>query len=283
MIPRRKQLQKYFDDNKLAIQYIYQKNIVPFITSCPEDGYSMHQITDFRFKCRKKNHRKIYTALSNSVLKHVKLEICDFLNLIYLWICEVPIKSILLMTGHSSETVGRIFKMLRHYINLDIELNDTKIGGQGIIVQLDECKFGKRKYHRGHRVDGVWVFGGIEVTEERKMFAVVVERRDGITLNQLILKYVLPGSIVITDGWKGYNEFKNNPNFQHKWVNHSITFKNDKGYHTNNIEGTWNGMKIKIKPQSRVKRRMQGYLFEFMWRRKNKKNLWSGLLYALRY
>lgn len=37
-----------------------------------------------------------------------------------------------------------------------------QIGGPGIIVQIDESKIGKRKYHKGHRVEGQWVFGGIE-------------------------------------------------------------------------------------------------------------------------
>ena len=29
-------------------------------------------------------------------------------------------------------------------------------------MEIDESKFGKRKYHRGRSVDGHWVFGGIE-------------------------------------------------------------------------------------------------------------------------
>ena len=35
------------------------------------------------------------------------------------------------------------------------------IGEDGIIVEIDESKFGKRKYNRGHRVDGCWVLGGV--------------------------------------------------------------------------------------------------------------------------
>ena len=34
------------------------------------------------------------------------------------------------------------------------------IGGNGVEVEIDESKFGKRKYHRSHRVEGQWVFGG---------------------------------------------------------------------------------------------------------------------------
>ena len=54
------------------------------------------------------------------------------------------------------------------------------------------------------------------------MFAVVVEKRNVNMLFELILKYVEQDSIVITDDWKGYNRFKNNPNYIHHWVNHSI-------------------------------------------------------------
>ena len=33
------------------------------------------------------------------------------------------------------------------------------IGGSGRIVEIDELKFGRRKYNRGRVVDGHWVFG----------------------------------------------------------------------------------------------------------------------------
>lgn len=28
-------------------------------------------------------------------------------------------------------------------------------------MEIDESKFGKSKYNRGHRIDGVWIFGMI--------------------------------------------------------------------------------------------------------------------------
>jgi hypothetical protein len=39
-----------------------------------------------------------------------------------------------------------------------------KIGGNGMIVEIDESKFGKRKYNRNHRVEGVWILEMIEKT-----------------------------------------------------------------------------------------------------------------------
>ena len=48
-------------------------------------------------------------------------------------------------------------------INCQIACLDSKpIGGPGHIIEIDESKFGKRKFHRGKRVDGVWVFGSID-------------------------------------------------------------------------------------------------------------------------
>jgi len=31
-------------------------------------------------------------------------------------------------------------------------------------VEINKSKFGKRKYHRGHRVEGLWEFGGEEIS-----------------------------------------------------------------------------------------------------------------------
>ncbi|KRH92904.1 hypothetical protein M153_2153000374 [Pseudoloma neurophilia] len=50
------------------------------------------------------------------------------------------------------------------------------IGGENIIVEIDESKFGKRKYNRIHRVEGQWVLGLIERTSKRKQFLYELKR-----------------------------------------------------------------------------------------------------------
>jgi hypothetical protein len=33
----------------------------------------------------------------------------------------------------------------------------NRLDGLNIVIEIDEFKFGKRKYHRGHKMDEVWV------------------------------------------------------------------------------------------------------------------------------
>ncbi|KCZ75300.1 hypothetical protein H311_03726 [Anncaliia algerae PRA109] len=73
---------------------------------------------------------------------------------------------------------------------------DRTIGGKDILFQLEESKFGMRKYHHGHHVEGVWLFGGVEVTSKRKFFCIKVEIRNAAVLTSIILKFVKPGLLL---------------------------------------------------------------------------------------
>ena len=103
--------------------------------------------------------------------------------------------------------------------------NFEKIGGPNIIVEIDESKLGKRKYNRGHRIEGIWVAGGVERSDERCMFAVTVENRKAETLKDIILRNVAPGSIIYTDCWRGYrDEDLSAIGMTYDTVNHSVHF-----------------------------------------------------------
>ena len=64
--------------------------------------------------------------------------------------------------------------------------NSEKIGGNGVEVEIDESKFGKRKDYRGHWVEGQWVFGGREKYNKRNVFMIPVENRKQETLIPII-------------------------------------------------------------------------------------------------
>jgi hypothetical protein len=94
-----------------------------------------------------------------------------------------------------------------------------------VIVEIDESKFGKRKYHRGHPVEGAWVIGGVERAAERRVFAEVVEKRDAVaTLIEVVGRRVAPGSVVHSDLWKAYKAIPSAAHLEHRTVNHSHHF-----------------------------------------------------------
>lgn len=70
----------------------------------------------------------------------------------------------------------------------DLMINMKPIGGPGQIVEIDESKFGKRKHHRGKRVEGQWIFGGFEWESRECSIMVPVGKRDIATLVPIIKK-----------------------------------------------------------------------------------------------
>ena len=87
-------------------------------------------------------------------------------------------------------------------------------------VKIDESKFGKCKYYRGHRVEGQWVFGGHEKYNKRKVFMNPVKDRKQNTLIPLIQKWIHPDNIIHSDCWKSYNKLAK-LGYTHVTVNHS--------------------------------------------------------------
>ena len=79
------------------------------------------------------------------------------------------------------------------------------LGGVGRTVEIYESKFGKRKYHRGQRVEGQWVFGGYE-RETGSCFLIPVEDRSSSTLLDIIKEWIKPGTTIISDCWKVTNK-----------------------------------------------------------------------------
>ena len=106
-------------------------------------------------------------------------------------------------------------------------------------MEIDESKFGKRKNHYGHRVEGVWVLSGVEKTNERKTFLAVVPCRNARTLTEIIHQFIRPSSLIYSDMWRAYNGLSDEEGMDwvHQVVNHSIEFITDDGVHTNTIEG----------------------------------------------
>ena len=166
-------------------------------------------------------------------------------------------------------TVRRFFNKIHEQIAEEISTS-TKIGGVGTVVEVDEAKFGKRKYGRGRLVEGTWILGGIQRGNNACFLAPCPgNKRDEPTLVALIQQFVLPGTTIITDGWKAYCNL-GNYGYVHTDVNHSENFVDPAtGAHTNLIEGTWTHAKYRAfrRGGRKTDESLRSDLSVFMWRR----------------
>ncbi|KAL5484014.1 hypothetical protein EMCRGX_G020440 [Ephydatia muelleri] len=132
------------------------------------------------------------------------------------------------------------------------------IGGPGKEVEIDESKFGRRKYNRGRVVDGHRVFGGME-RGSGDCFMVEVPRRDAAILLLITATNVRPGTIVYSDEWAAYNQLSATVVVVHWTVNHSLHFVDPvTGAHTQGVEGMWSSCKRMM----REEKTMNSQLFD---------------------
>ena len=197
---------------------------------------------------------------------HLSLE--KILEITYLWCEDLPQHTIMKWCQVAEHTIVDWCCFCREVCIVFEADHFEKIGGPGCIVEIDESKFGKRKYNRGRLRDGKWVLGGIERGSDN-IFVRVVHTRDAATLLPIIQKCVEPGTTIITDEWHAYGRLSAH-GFTHQSVNHTLHFVDPTtGAHTNNIEGTWSLAKMKLKRGSGTSsQHFPGYLVEYMWRRK---------------
>lgn len=218
----------------------------------------------FMFRCP--TCHKTKSVRTGSVLYNSKLSFSTFLELIYHMAgkhnTNVDISA---ATGISVRTIVDWRASLAGAVGTFILNNPEAIGGPGLTVELDEAMFGKRKYSRGSYREGIWVLGGV-CRESHQCFLIPCpgNRRSADVLLPLIQRYVLPGTTVITDGWRAYNGLTA-AGFAHSTVNHSLHFVDPtSGAHTNTQEGLW----AHAKRAAVNRHKIDDAFFDFMFRRR---------------
>ena len=121
------------------------------------------------------------------------------------------------------------------------------------------------KHHRGHYIEGQWIFGGI-CRETKACFLVPVECRDKDTLLPIIRAHILPGTPVMSDMWKAYDCLQDE-GYVPLTVNHSLNFVDpDTGAHTQGIKIRWWCVKRGLPSTGTSKELFESFLQEYMWR-----------------
>lgn len=282
-LPSFYELSTLFNSEQASFNFLISNGVVLSNIRCRCGQNVLLNTMRKSYRCSARGCRKELSVFKETFFYKCKLPINEILHLGYMWLCGMTSDCAIKYSGHSSTTITAYYDYFRKLVSDSLDEEDFQIGGPGIIVEIDESKFGKRKYHRGHFVEGAWIFGGVERTEDRKVFLVQVNDRSQETLLSKIYTYILPGSIIYSDLWRGYIGIEEILNMSHYTVNHSLGFvNNESGVHTNTIEGTWSGIKRKIAVRNRNRSCIDEHLLEFVWRRKCNNFLWESFLNALK-
>jgi len=184
------------------------------------------------FRCTNRSCRTNYVSIrQGSFFEHSHLSLQQLLLLVNLFCSKITSYDQIQLQGQlddktlSTETIADWLSYCREVCLETIARETPKlIGGTGLTVEIDESKFGKRKYNKGRLVEGQWVVGGI-CRETGDVFLAVCpnNKRDAETLLDIIERHVDKQSTVITDCWRAYNEL-DREGWQHLTVNHEYNF-----------------------------------------------------------
>ena len=190
------------------------------------------------YKC--KDCRKRFTVRQGTMFEGSNLPLKKWFYAIYLFLSHKRGISSCQLARDIDVTQKTAWFML-HRIRHNIKDNDANFDD---MTQVDETYVGgKTKRSKGGQgrstkqktpVMGLWSNG--------KVLARVIKNASAKVLLNVIDGLVKKGSIVITDGWKGYDNVKDN--YIHEVVQHSLyEYVNRRGFHTNSIEGFWSHLK----------------------------------------
>jgi len=276
------QLHKKLGTQEKAIAYLEKLrwDKKPKCVFCNSDNVKKRK-NSFRWHCNKCN--KDFSVLMGTIFEGTRLELPKFFEIMFLMInakMGISASEIARNVGIKYQTAW----FACHKIRCAMIDNELKLEG---MVEFDEAYIGgkKRKPNksefnkanlgagsvttkRGRGTHKTPIVGAVE--KKGRVYVKIIEKLTGRNLLAMLKSKVnTDESIVITDGFKGYNQFDNA--VEHITIKHSEGY--GKGIKTiNTIEGYWSLIKNGIKGSYRVisKKYLPFYLAEFSYKYNNR-------------
>lgn len=261
------------------IEFLMTRGVLKSVSIC-SCCFNQHQLKKYlrnsdgvAWRCMTRpciNYKKYVSIRNNSFFENYSSSLNHLFSIIWKWGLEISQSNIMKEIPVARRLIVEIFKKLRNCCGKFLVQNPLKLGGRGLICQIDESLFRyKPKYHRGRATEHeLWVFGIVDTTfRPSRGYMQVVEDRSSSTLIPIIQSVIREGSTVQSDEWRAYRNLSE-LGFDHNTVNHSVEFVNHMdGTHTQCIESYWSKQKLRIKAKKGVfGDALQSFLDEWMWR-----------------
>src|SRR6187402_1751375 len=187
-------------DVETTIGFLKQKGLLQSLVRCLGCGNKMRWVTcpstkeRYRWKCMMKTcikYRNTCSARNGSFFENFRSDLRKILHTISFWCKGTSVEEACSETGLSKPIVCTIYKLLRCICRLYFDDNPVRLGGDGVICEVDESMFVyKPKHHRGRAPPRErWVFGIVDTSyTPARGYMEYVERRDAATLLPIITR-----------------------------------------------------------------------------------------------
>lgn len=271
-------LMKSLLDKKSCREFLEEQrwNGVPVCPHCgciDEHHYKLTFFGEFNglYKCR--HCRKRFTVTTGTMFESSNIPLDKWFYAIYMFLSHKKGISSLQLSRDievTQKTAWFMLNRIRH------NLMREGIGNHEGIVQVDETYIGGKskgrfKFNRGRSMKQKIPVVGL--LSDDKIHAYVVSNTKGSTLEFIIAGLVEDGTTVVTDSWGGYH-YISDFGYTHEVVEHGIwKYVNERGFHTNGIEGFWSHLKRGLKGiyHSVRPKHPQMYCDEFTYRYNTRK------------
>lgn len=236
-------LLKHFQDEKVCVEFLIQQrwNGKP---TCPHCGSMKTPYNTNRgYKCSEKECHKKFSVISGTIFENTKIPLSLWFAAIYLATAHkkgISSHQLGRDLGCTQKTAWHLLHRIREgmrdknpqMLTGTIQADETFMGGKNKNRHADK----KVKESQGRSVkDKTPVFG---LMNEGQVKNNVVSDTKATTLKPIIAEMVQKGAIIVTDEWGAYNNLSKD--YQHEVVKHNANeFVNEKGHHTNGLEGYW--------------------------------------------
>lgn len=279
-----------------VIVLLRAQNLLRTAMSCPHCGTAMAEreraghIDGIAWICYNNACPKKRSSVSirkDSFFASFRISLADVWTLVLMWSESVQVCDAANRYGIDKRCVKAVYSKLVDIISMDLSADPVKLGGVGIICQIDESLFcHKQKYGRGRAPEReTWVFGIADTSTTPAHFHMeVVPDRTAATLLPIIRRVCRPGTIIHSDMWASYQQIDRTLRFEHGTVNHSLHFVNpETGVHTQNIESCWGQRKAKIRAMKGIRsEHLPALLREFVWKDKVRGCILRHLVFFLK-
>ncbi|KCZ80672.1 hypothetical protein H312_01928 [Anncaliia algerae PRA339] len=90
--------------------------------------------------------------------------------IVKLWLNGITTKHLHKCMNISRYTLYKLLKKVAKIVVPKYYSSFIPIGGSDVIIETNESKFGRRKYNKGHRVEGVWALDALNEPPKEEYF-----------------------------------------------------------------------------------------------------------------